>query len=165
MTSVLDIKPRENEVKTGIDSESAVAEGLADVLGDTYRLMFKSHAYHWNVTGPLFYSLHKLTETQYEDLFAAADVIAERIRALGQLTPMRLDAMAGKSVIKDRDGTPTAGEMVKDLCSDHERVAHRLHALATLSEKNGDIVTADLATARSAFHEKTAWMLRSIIAD
>ena len=80
MTSVLDIKPRENEVKTGIDSETAVAEGLADVLGDTYRLMFKSHAYHWNVTGPLFYSLHKLTETQYEDLFGAADVIAERIR-------------------------------------------------------------------------------------
>lgn len=117
------------------------------------------------MTGPLFYSLHKLTETQYEDLFAAADVIAERIRALGQLTPMKLDEMAANSVVKDRDGTPTAGEMVKDLCADHERVAHRLHALATLSEQNGDIVTADLATARSAFHEKAAWMLRSIIAD
>jgi len=165
MSNALDIKPQEDTVKTGIDSETAVAEGLADVLGDTYRLMFKSHAYHWNVTGPLFYSLHKLTETQYEDLFAAADVIAERIRALGQLTPMRLDEMAGKSVIKDREGAPTAGEMVEDLRSDHERVAHRLHALAKLSEKNGDIVTADLATARSAFHEKAAWMLRSIIAQ
>jgi starvation-inducible DNA-binding protein len=165
MTNALDIKPRETELDTGIDSEASVAAELADVLGDTYRLMFKTHAYHWNVTGPLFYSLHKLTETQYEDLFAAADVVAERIRALGQLTPMRLDEMAGKSVIKDRDDVPSAGAMVEDLCSDHERVAHRLHALATLSEKHGDIVTADLATARSAFHEKAAWMLRSVIAE
>lgn len=165
MTNALDIKPRQTDPKTGIDSEASVAGGLADVLGDTYRLMFKTHAYHWNVTGPLFYSLHKLTETQYEDLFGAADVIAERIRALGQLTPMKLDDLAGKSVIKDPSEAPTAGVMVEDLCSDHERVAHRLHALATLSEKNGDIVTADLATARSAFHEKAAWMLRSVITE
>lgn len=163
MTTVLDQKPRAATPATGIDGQKALAKALGGTLADTYRLMFKTHAYHWNVTGPLFYSLHKLTETQYEDLFAAADELAERIRALGQTTVMRFGDIAEGSVLSDLDRAPSAGDMVEDLRADHEKVATRMHELASLAEKHDDIVTADLATQRSSFHEKAAWMLRAIV--
>ena len=164
MTSALDVKPRETSPKTGVDSMDSVAEDLAGVFADTYRLMFKTHAYHWNVTGPLFYSIHKLTETQYEEMFAAADVLAERIRALGQLAPNRFADIAELSALKDLSEPPSTARMVDDLCADHERIAKRLHALVKLAEKHDDVVTADLATQRSTFHEKAAWMLGAIVA-
>ncbi len=164
MTTVLDKKPRADSPSTGVDGQKVLAKALGGTLADTYRLMFKTHAYHWNVTGPLFYSLHKLTETQYEELFAAADVLAERIRALGQMTAMRFSDIAEGSDLTDLDRAPTAGEMIDDLRADHETVATRMHELATLAEEHGDIVTADLATQRSTFHEKAAWMLRAIVA-
>lgn len=165
MTQVLDIKPTETDVETGVRNTGKIAEGLSDVLSDTYGLVLKTHAYHWNVEGPLFHALHTLTEAQYGDMFAAADVLAERIRALGHLAPMKIGDIVGTSAIKDAKGTPSAGDMASDLASDHERLAHRLRALVELSEKNKDPVTADLATARAAFHEKAAWMLRATAAS
>ena len=165
MTDSLKVVPSQDEVKTGILETRGVASGLADVLADTYRLVFKTHAYHWNVAGPLFFSVHQLTEQQYEEMFGAADVLAERIRAIGHLAPMALTEVVNASVISDPEGTPSAGEMIEDLATDHERVAHRLHALIKMAEDQRDDVTADLAVERSAFHEKAAWMLRALAAS
>ncbi|MBM9593493.1 Dps family protein [Roseitranquillus sediminis] len=165
MTDSLKVVPSEDEVRTGVTATAGIATGLANVLADTYRLLFKTHGYHWNVEGPLFYSIHKLTEEQYEDMFAAADELAERIRALGHLAPIRMAEIVERSVIEDPTEMPSAGRMVEDLARDHERVAHRLHALIKLSEDERDDVTADLAVERSAFHEKAAWMLRAIAAQ
>lgn len=162
MTDALKVVPSEDKVSTGVRDTATIAEGLADVLSDTYRLVFKTHAYHWNVEGPLFYSVHKLTEGQYEEMFEAADVLAERIRALGQLAPAQLAEIMRRSKIEDREGDMTAAEMLEDLASDHERIAHRLHALVDLVDGRKDPVTDDLATARSAFHEQAAWMLRAL---
>ncbi|GAB4390754.1 Dps family protein [Albidovulum sp.] len=162
MSKRIDIAPRDDRVKTGVTDAAAVAEGLSGVLGDTYRLVFKTHAYHWNVEGPLFYGIHNLTEAQYEDMFAAADALAERIRALGRLAPSQLAEIMDLSAVKDRDSLPSALEMCADLAADHERVAKRLHRVIELAEKHADPVTADLATARSAFHENAAWMLRAV---
>lgn len=162
MSHALNIAPAASAVETGVRNTNGVATGLANVLADTYRLVFKTHAYHWNVEGPLFYAVHTLTEAQYEEMFAAADELAERIRALGHLAPMTFAEITEKSKLGDRSGVPTAGVMIADLAADHETIAHRLHALAQLAGKNKDIVTEDMATARSAFHEKAAWMLRSL---
>lgn len=162
MTEALKVVPEERDVKSGVRDVAPIAEGLSDVLADTYCLMFKTHAYHWNVEGPLFYSIHKLSEEQYEDLFEASDVLAERIRALGKMAPMSLNEIVKRSAIEDNSGNPTAGEMCELLASDHERIAHRMHALIEISADRKDAVTEDLATARSAFHEQAAWMLRAI---
>lgn len=164
MTDALKIVPVEHDVKTGVKDPAKVAEGLSEVLADTYRLVFKTHAYHWNVEGPLFYSVHNLTEGQYEEMFAAADELAERMRALGHLAPMRLDQIMAQSVIDDRDGTLSAGDMLDDLAQSHEKVSKRFHQLAETAGGTADIVTEDLAVARSTFHEKAAWMLRSLAA-
>ncbi|MEC9196084.1 MAG: DNA starvation/stationary phase protection protein [Pseudomonadota bacterium] len=162
MKDVLETTPQNAHVNTGVRDTGSLAEALSDVLADTYRLMFKTHAYHWNVEGPLFFSIHNLTEQQYEDLFAAADELAERIRALGHLAPLSMADILERSVIKDPEGTPDARTMVEDLAKDHERIAHRMHALIEMTEDRKDAVTEDMATARSAFHEKAAWMLRAI---
>ncbi|MGB0659905.1 MAG: Dps family protein [Mangrovicoccus sp.] len=161
MTEALRVAPEGTKVNTGAENREAIAKGLADILSDTYRLMFKTHAYHWNVEGPMFYSLHNLTEDQYNDLFKAADEIAERVRALGFLAPWSLDWMGEQSVISSPKKAPSAGEMIEELTSDHERLAHRLHALVELAGED-DPVTEDMAIARSAFHEKATWMLRSL---
>ncbi|MEO0744203.1 MAG: DNA starvation/stationary phase protection protein [Pseudomonadota bacterium] len=162
MTQPLNVVPDEDKVETGIRDADAIATGLSDVLADTYRLIFKTHAYHWNVEGPLFYSVHNLTEEQYEEMFEAADVLAERVRALGRLAPSQLSAIMSASVVEDKAELPSAGDMCEDLAADHERVAHRFHALVELAGDRNDPVTDDLATARSAFHEKSAWMLRAL---
>ncbi len=165
MTNALNVVPNEQEISSGVRAPATVAEALADVLADTYQLTFKTHAIHWNVEGPLFYSIHQLTETQYEDMFAAADTIAERIRAIGQMAPMSMKDIIEKSVIEDATTTMSAGEMCEQLAQDHERVAHRLHALIEIAEELNDPVTEDMATARSAFHEQAAWMLKAITAQ
>lgn len=165
MNEALKITPQSEPVNTGVRDVEGIASGLADILADTYRLIFKTHACHWNVTGPAFYSIHKLTEEQYENMFEAADELAERIRALGQLAPMQMDDIMKRSQISDLDTTPDAQTMVEDLAKDHEGLAHRLHGLIELVEGRKDPVTEDLATERSAFHEQAAWMLRSIAAS
>lgn len=162
MSDALKVVPKTDNVKTGVRDIERVAQGLSDVLADTYQLTFKTHACHWNVEGPLFFSIHNLTEEHYEDMFAAADTLAERIRALGQFAPMQMKDIVGRSVIEDHTEVPSAGEMCEDLASDHERIAHRLHALIEIAGESRDPVTEDLATERSAFHEQAAWMLRAI---
>jgi starvation-inducible DNA-binding protein len=162
MADALKVVPSPDEIKTGVRNAEEIAEGIADVLADTYRLIFKTHAYHWNVSGPLFYSIHKLTDDQYANMFDAADELAERIRSLGQLAPYKMSQITERSRVDDPDELPDAQGMVEDLAGDHEKLAHRLHALVTLAGKNGDPVTEDLATERSAFHEEAAWMLRAI---
>ena len=161
MKDAMKVVPAPEPVKTGVQKVKPLAKALAEALADTYRLVFKTHAYHWNVEGPLFYPIHKLTEAQYENLFSAADEIAERIRALGQLAPARLSDVIEVSVVKDAEKLPSAQAMIEDLASDHEKVARRMHAVIELADKSGDPVTADLVTARSAFHEQAAWMLRA----
>jgi starvation-inducible DNA-binding protein len=161
MTDAMDVVPAAEAVKTGVRDVKPLAKALAEALADTYRLVFKTHAYHWNVEGPMFFSIHHLTEAQYEDLFAAADDLAERIRSLGQLTPLTLNEIIAASVVKDAKSLPSAQAMVEDLVSDHEQVAKRMHALIELAEKHKDPVTADMVTGRSAFHEKAAWVLRA----
>ncbi|MBY6139762.1 DNA starvation/stationary phase protection protein [Leisingera daeponensis] len=162
MTGALTAVPSPRKVDTGVRDTGAIADGLADVLADTYRLVFKTHACHWNVEGPAFYSMHKLTEEQYEDMFTAADQLAERIRALGHLAPSRMDEVLNRSKIEDPSGKLNAGEMAQDLAASHVRIAQRMHALAELAGQCRDIVTEDLATERSAFHEQAAWMLHAI---
>ncbi len=165
MTQSLSVVARPKEISSGVKQPETIAEGLTNVLADTYRLTFKTHAFHWNVEGPLFYSIHNLTEEQYEDMFAAADDLAERIRAVGQMAPMTMAEIVGNSVIEDTDPAPSAGEMCKLLAQDHERLAHRLRALIKVAGEQNDPVTEDLATARSAFHEKAAWMLKALTAQ
>jgi starvation-inducible DNA-binding protein len=162
MAEALNVVPKDTSPGTGIRDVDKVAEALADVVADTYRLTVKTHAIHWNVEGPLFHAVHEMTEEQYEDMFEAVDDLAERVRALGRLTPMNFSALLDSSVVAEVEGKPTAGEMVESLAEDHARVAKRMHALAELAGGQRDIVTEDLAVNRSAFHEKTAWMLRAI---
>ncbi|WP_158970424.1 Dps family protein [Chachezhania sediminis] len=165
MTDALKVVPSTVEVASGVKKAAPIAAALSDVLSDTYALTLKTHICHWNVEGPLFYAVHNLTEEQYEDMFAAADVLAERIRALGHLTPMKIAGVLGENVVQELGDSPSAGDMCEALAHDHVRVAHRLHALIEIAEGQRDAVTADLATARAAFHEKAAWMLRSLAAS
>ena len=151
--------PMADNVNPGIRNSTPVVEALADVLNDTYQLIVKSQTCHWNVTGPMFFSLHNLTEEQYTDMFAAVDVIAERIRALGKPASVNVADLG-----KDPGETLSAVQMVEDLLSDHESLVRRLHALVEIAEAEKDPATADLATERAAFHEKAAWMLRSTAA-
>lgn len=165
MTKPLNVVAEPKEISSGVSEPKSIAEGLANILADTYMLIYKTHAYHWNVEGPLFYSIHNLTEGQYEDMFAAADELAERIRAVGQMAPMSLKEIQELSVIEDSKEKLSAGEMCQTLADDHERIAHRLHALVELAGEHNDPVSEDLATERSAFHEQAAWMLKALIAE
>ncbi len=162
MTNALNVVPSSDEINTGIENTKAMAQGLEHMLADTYRLIFKTHAVHWNVEGPMFYSVHNLTEEQYTDMFQAADELAERIRALGHLAPATLSSIVAQSVVQDDETPASAGAMCEELASDHERVARRMHTLIRLADNAADAVTEDMATARAAFHEKAAWMLRAI---
>jgi len=165
MTQSLNVVAEPQDIASGVTKPEAIANALADVLADTYMLTYKTHAYHWNVEGPLFYSIHNLTEGHYEDMFAAADDLAERIRAVGQMAPMSMGEIVERSVVKDSKDKLTAGDMCQALADDHERIAHRLHALIKVVGDRNDPVTEDLATARSAFHEQAAWMLKALIAE
>ncbi len=158
-------KNQTNEnTESGISNVGSVAEALSEVLAATYRLVLKSHIYHWNVTGLLFVSIHDMTEEHYTDMFTAADVLAERIRALGKPALISPADLAAGPDAQDPDTSLSAQDMVKDLLSDHEKLAARMRALVGTAEAADDPVTADLATARADFHEKSAWMLRAIVA-
>lgn len=162
MTDALTVVPTTESVTSGVRDVGPIANGLADVLADTYCLLFKTHSIHWNVEGPLFYSIHSMTETQYQDMFEAADTLAERIRALGQFAPQTMTEIVKRSVIEDASTTLTAGEMCDTLAEDHMRLARRMHALIDVAAERNDAVTEDMATGRSAFHEESAWMLRAL---
>jgi starvation-inducible DNA-binding protein len=164
MTDVLDVKPHVENPDLGIDDRKRLAAALAAIVADTYVLLVKTQGYHWNVVGPLFISLHKLTEEQYEDLFAAGDELAERIRALGYPAPASLHAMINDSRISEAKGNPTAEEMVENLVADHEILVRHLREITELAEELHDQGTADMLTERMKAHEKAIWMLRAIVA-
>ncbi|MDU9005190.1 Dps family protein [Sedimentitalea todarodis] len=164
MTNALNTAPEVVDIDTGVTDAKAVAKELSKVLADTYNLTIKTHAVHWNVEGPMFYAVHNLTETQYGELFAAADVIAERIRALGRLTAMSPGDLLQGSVVQDIKEADDAITLCESLAEDHVNIAKRLHDVIEKAGKADDPVTEDLATARAAFHEKAAWMLRALAA-
>jgi starvation-inducible DNA-binding protein len=150
-------------IDMGFDDKQrrAIAGGLSKLLADTYTLYLKTHNFHWNVTGPQFNSLHLMFEGQYNELALAVDLIAERIRALGEVAPGSYSAFAKLSSIKEAEGTPAAEEMVRILAEDQLAVVRTARSVFPLADAANDEPTADLLTQRMQVHEKTAWMLRA----
>jgi starvation-inducible DNA-binding protein len=145
------------------DHRRRIAEGLGGLLADSYVLYGKTHGFHWNVTGPMFNTLHLMFMEQYMELWNALDVIAERIRALGHPAPFGGARFAQLASIPETVGSPAALEMVQELVLGHEAVARTARALFPLLEEANDQPSADLLTQRLQIHEKTAWMLRSLL--
>ncbi|MEQ1580315.1 MAG: Dps family protein [Steroidobacteraceae bacterium] len=141
----------------------AIAEGLSRLLADTYTLYLKTHNFHWNVKGPMFQTLHLMFEAQYTELALAVDLIAERIRSLGFPAPGTYKQFAALSSIKETDGVPNATTMIKLLVEGQEAVAKTARSVFPVVDKASDEPTADLLTQRMQVHEKTAWMLRSLL--
>jgi starvation-inducible DNA-binding protein len=142
----------------------AVAKGLSKLLADTYTLYLTTHNFHWNVTGPMFNTLHTMFMTQYTELWNAVDPIAERIRALGLTAPGSYAAFGKLSSIPDAPAEPPKAEaMIRILVQGHEGVAKTARALFPVASEANDQPTADLLTQRLDIHEKTAWMLRSLL--
>jgi starvation-inducible DNA-binding protein len=140
-----------------------IADGLARLLADTYALYLKTHNFHWNVEGPMFSTLHQMFMVQYTELWKALDLIAERIRALGYYAPGSYRDFAKLASVPDADGVPAALDMVRELVAGHEAVARTARAVFPAAEKGNDEATLDLLTQRLQVHEKTAWMLRSLL--
>ncbi len=150
-------------VEIGISDENRArsAASLKRLLGETYALYIKTHGYHWNVTGPRFQSLHEVFMTQYTELWAALDEIAERIRALGHFAPGSSTDMLQTASIESDTDVPNAETMVANLARGHEAVARAARDGIEIASDAGDDVTADLMTQRATIADKTAWMLRS----
>ncbi|TWI58598.1 starvation-inducible DNA-binding protein [Pseudomonas duriflava] len=155
------------EINIGITEQdrAAIAEGLSRLLADTYTLYLKTHNFHWNVTGPMFNTLHTMFETQYTELAVAVDDIAERIRALGFMAPGTYSAYSKLSSIKEEEGIPDAQDMIRLLIQGQEAVIRTARGIFPAADKASDEPTADLLTQRMQIHEKTAWMLRSLLAN
>ncbi len=148
----------------GPEERLEIADGLSRLLADTYTLYLKTHNYHWNVVGPMFNTLHLMFETQYNELALAVDEIAERIRALGEPAPGTYRQFAELSSIDEDVDAPDALEMIRRLVEGQEAVARTARSIFPVAEKANDEPTADLLTQRMQVHEKTAWMLRSMLA-
>ena len=140
-----------------------VAHGLSQLLADSYTLYLKTHNYHWNVTGPMFQTLHLMFEQQYTELATAVDLIAERIRALGYKAPGSYKEFQALSSMAEPEGSSTSHQMIVDLVHSHEAVIRKAREVLGHGEKAGDQASVDLATQRIQLHEKTAWMLRSLV--
>ncbi len=150
-------------INIGIDSAALerIAEELSHVLANTYTLYLKTHNFHWNVTGPLFNTLHLMFEAQYTELAQAADTLAERIRALGFFAPGSYAAFSKLSSIPEATSVPDAQDMIRQLIEGHEAVARAARNAFSIADDAQDESTADLLTQRLQIHEKTAWMLRA----
>ncbi len=140
-----------------------IAEGLKNLLSDTFMLYLKTHGYHWNVTGPMFDTLHKMFMAQYTELWNAVDPIAERIRSLGFLAPGTYAEMSKLTSVKEDLKVPKAPDMIKNVIQGHETVIRTAREIFDVAEKGKDQATMDLLTQRLDVHEKTAWMLRSLL--
>jgi starvation-inducible DNA-binding protein len=150
----------------GEKDRAAIAAGLSKLLADTYTLYLTTHNFHWNVTGPMFNTLHAMFMTQYTELWNAVDPIAERIRALGHAAPGSYAQFGKLSSIADAPAAPPkAMEMVRILVDGHEAVARTARGVFPVADKADDQPTADLLTQRLDIHEKTAWMLRSLLEE
>jgi starvation-inducible DNA-binding protein len=143
----------------------AIAEGLSRLLADSYTLYLKTHSFHWNVTGPMFQTLHIMFEQQYTELALAVDLVAERIRALGFPAPGSYTQYAKLTSIKEETGIPPAREMIEQLVQGQESVVKTARSVFPNVERANDEATADLLTQRMQLHEKTAWMLRSLLEE
>jgi starvation-inducible DNA-binding protein len=158
--------PSPQGVNIGISDKdrAAIAAGLSRLLADTYTLYLTTHNFHWNVTGPMFNTLHTMFMTQYTELWNAVDPVAERIRSLGHPAPGSYAAYSALASIQDAPASPpSAMEMVRILKEGHEAVARTARSIFPLADKAGDEPTADLLTQRLTVHEQTAWMLRSLL--
>ena len=153
------------EINIGIAQKQReqIATSLSKVLADTYTLYLKTHNVHWNVTGPMFQTLHLMFEQHYMELATAVDAVAERIRALGFPAPGTYRQFGTLSSIKEEDGVPKAEEMIRRLVEGHETVARTARTAFAVAEEANDQPTCDLMTQRLQIHEKTAWMLRSLL--
>jgi starvation-inducible DNA-binding protein len=153
------------DVNIGIDTKQReqIASDLSKVLADSYTLYLKTHNFHWNVTGPMFQTLHLMFEQHYNELALAVDAIAERIRALGHPAPGTYKQFTALSSIKEEDGVPKAQDMIRLLVQGHEAVARTARSAFTTAESANDQPSCDLLTQRLQIHEKTAWMLRSLL--
>jgi len=151
------------EINTGMskDARQAMATAVTKLLADTYALYFKTHAYHWNVTGPRFHDLHAMFEEQYNELWQATDDIAERVRALGVMAPISYQEMAASASVQFDEQTPDADTMVRNLVAGHENVVKTARDTLKLAAEHADEATADIVAPRITSHEKFAWMLRS----
>jgi len=145
------------------DDRKAIADGLSGLLADTYTLYLKTHNYHWNVTGPMFNTLHAMFMTQYTEMAAAVDEIAERIRALGFPAPGSYKAYARLAKVGEEEDVPDAEEMIRRLVRGQEQVVRTAREVFPAVESAGDEASADLLTQRLQLHEKNAWMLRSLL--
>lgn len=152
-------------INIGIDQKQRekIASGLARLLADSYTLYLKTHNFHWNVTGPMFSTLHVLFEQQYTELALAVDEIAERIRALGVKAPGSYREFAELTTIKEAEGHPSAEEMIKQLVEGQEAVVRTAREIFPTADEAHDEPSADLLTQRMQVHEKNAWMLRSLL--
>lgn len=155
----------DNEINIGISEKDrkAVCKGLNRLLADSYLLYLKTQNYHWNVTGKMFQSLHTLFEKQYQEQAMAIDVIAERIRALGEYAPGSFAAFSKVSSIKEETTIPSAEQMIHSLVQGNEAVVTTAREIVSLADGCEDDVTTDLMIERMQVHEKNAWMLRSLI--
>lgn len=153
------------KIDIGIEEKDRkeIAQGLSRLLADSYTLYLKTHNFHWNVTGPMFQTLHLMFEQQYTELALAVDLIAERIRALGFAAPGTYSEFAELATIKEERGVPSAERMIELLLQGQEAVARTARSIFSVVDRCGDEPTADLLTQRMQVHEKTAWMLRSLI--
>ncbi len=151
------------EIGISTGDRAAIADGLAHLLADSYSLYLKTHGFHWNVTGPMFNTLHLMFMDQYTELWNALDLIAERIRALGHPAPASYSQFIKLSSIAEETGTPAAEDMIKQLIAGQEAIVRTARKLFPGVDKVGDEPTADLLTQRMQIHEKNAWMLRSLL--
>ena len=159
---------RDSHINIGISAadRASIVTGLSSLLADTYTLYLTTHNFHWNVTGPMFNTLHMMFMTQYTELWNAVDPIAERIRSLGHVAPGSYAQFAALASIKDAPSSPPkALEMVRILVEGHEAVARTARSVFPLADKAADEPTADLLTQRLSVHEQTAWMLRSLLEE
>ncbi len=142
-------------------AKSAIADGLQNILADTFVLYFKTHSFHWNVTGVHFKPLHDLFMEQYTELWNATDEIAERIRTLNEWAPVSWDQMVAKASLKEVGQLPDANGMVEQLAADNRAIVDVIYPVLKTAQDEGDEVTAGLLTERATIHEKAAWMLES----
>lgn len=165
MSTVLQSETNVTDLKTGVDSDARkeIAEALSKSLADTFSLYIKTLGVHWNAVGPAFFSLHKMTEEQYEDMEDAIDAIAERIRAIGHPAPAGFGDFKSMSIVDSEKTLTVADDMINALANDNEAIAKRLREFVELAEQHDDVFTADMLTARIGQHEENVWMLRALI--
>ena len=157
------VKVAKMDIGISDKDRAAIANGLSGLLADSYTLYLMTHNFHWNVTGPMFNTLHLMFMGQYTEQWNALDLIAERIRALGHPAPGTYKDFVKRASIKEVEGVPKALEMIRHLVAAQEATARTARNLFPLVEKANDQPTADLLTQRIEVHEKTAWMLRSLL--